>query len=163
MERFGGELDKELRYNIKTVEVEETAVDEKGKERTVKRTVKVTNPHEYSEFAVCYDVGCNGWDRDAEHNKWVLLQLQKWANDKLQHDGFLFLNDIYDELGIRRTSAGNKVGWIYDPKNPNHKGDNYVDFGIFDISRETNRDFVNGYEQSIWLDFNVDGPIIDLI
>ena len=35
VERFGKELDKELRYNVKAVEVEETVVDEKGKEKTV--------------------------------------------------------------------------------------------------------------------------------
>ena len=64
-------------------------------------------------------------------------------------------------LGIHRTKAGNVVGWIYDEKNP--VGDNYVDFGIYDIHKEQNRDFVNGIERSILLDFNVDGPILDLI
>ena len=53
------------------------------------------------------------------------------------------------------------MGWIYDEKNP--KGDNFVDFGIYDITKEVNRDFVNGYERTILLDFNVDGPIYNLI
>ena len=64
-------------------------------------------------------------------------------------------------LGIPRSKAGQVVGWIYDEENS--KGDNYVDFGIYDIHRQANRDFVNGYERAIWLDFNVDGPILDLI
>ena len=64
-------------------------------------------------------------------------------------------------LGAKRTKAGAQVGWVYDEKNP--VGDNYVDFGIFDIYNPKSRDFVNGYEKVIVLDFNVDGVILDLI
>ena len=69
-------------------------------------------------------------------------------------------------LGIPRTKAGQVVGCIYDEKNP--VGDNYVDFGIYDTNKNTkwanaNKDFVNGYERSILLDFNVDGDILNNI
>ena len=64
-------------------------------------------------------------------------------------------------LGIPRTKAGQCVGWVYDEKNPH--GDNFVDFGIYNLYNEKSRDFVNGYERVIWLDFNVDGNILDLI
>ena len=64
-------------------------------------------------------------------------------------------------LGARRTKAGAQVGWVYDENNV--VGDNYVDFGIFDTRRSKARDFVNGYEKVIVLDFNVDGYILDLI
>ena len=53
------------------------------------------------------------------------------------------------------------VGWIYDEKNP--VGDNYIDFGIYDVNKPQNRDFVNGIERVILLDFNVDGNILNLI
>ena len=162
VERFGEELDKELKYNLKSTEVEETVVDEKGKEKTVKKTVKVaTNPNEYSEYARFYEDGCEGWMKDAEHNLWYLKQQQNYANDLLRTKGYLFLNDVYDMLGIPRTRAGQIVGWIYDEKDPDH--DNFVDFGIFDVTKEGSRNFVNGYERSILLDFNVDGPILDRI
>ncbi len=92
-----------------------------------------------------------------------LKHQQNYANELLRSNGYLFLNDVYDMLGIPRTKAGQVVGWIYDEDNPNHKGDNFVDFGIYDIHRQANRDFVNGYERVIWLDFNVDGNILDLI
>ena len=64
-------------------------------------------------------------------------------------------------LGIPRTKAGQVVGWVYDENCP--VGDNYVDFGIYDIHREKCRDFVNGYERTILLDFNPDGNILDLM
>lgn len=164
VERFGEELDKELKYNIKTKEVEETVKDENGKEKTVKKTVNVvSDPNGYSEYAKFYDVGCNEWTKDAEHNLWFLRQQQNWANEKLKSQGYLFLNDVYDMLGIPRTAAGQIVGWLYRPNDPSYQGDNFVDFGIYDSTKEVNRDFVNGYERTILLDFNVDGPIYNLI
>lgn len=163
IERFGKELDKELRYNIKAVEVEETVTDENGETQVVKKTVQVADiaPNYHSQYARCFTNGCLGWDKDPEYNLMVLLKQQSHANDKLQRQGFLFLNDVYDMLGIPRSRAGQVVGWIYDKNNP--KGDNYVDFGIHNLHDEGCRDFVNGYESSIWLDFNVDGIILDMM
>ena len=163
VERFGKEVDKELKYGIKAKEFEETTTDENGKEKKVKKTVDVAGIDGYSDYARFYDNGCDNWQKDAEHNLWYLRQQQNYANDKLKAQGYLFLNDVYDMLGIPRTQAGQIVGWIYDDKNPDHKGDNHVDFGIYNINREANRDFVNGYEPTILLDFNVDGNIYDLI
>ena len=161
VERFGTELDKELRYNIKAKEFEEPVVDEKGKEKIKKETVSVADPNLYSDYARFFDDGCLGWSKDAEYNLMFLKQQQNYANDLLKKKGHLFLNEVYDMLGIPRTRAGQVVGWIYDEKHP--IGDNFVDFGIYDMNREKVRDFVNGYERVILLDFNVDGNILDLI
>ena len=162
VERFGKELDRELRYNIKAKEVEEIVVDENGKETVVKNTVDVVDPNTYSEYAKFFDDGCTGWDKDADYNLMFLRKQQAHANDMLQAKGYLFLNEVYDMLGIPRTKAGQVVGWVYDEKHP--VGDNFIDFGIYDGAyKEANRRFVNGYERTILLDFNVDGNILDLI
>ena len=84
---------------------------------------------------------------------------QQYANDLLMAHGRLYLNEVYDMLDIPRTKAGQVVGWVYDEKNP--KSDCYVDFGIYNVYRQANREFVNGYERSILLDFNVDGYILN--
>lgn len=162
VERFGKELDKELRYNIKAKEFEETAVNEEtGEETTVVNTVNVADAIEYSDYARFFDDGCTGWTKDSEHNLYFLKCQQNYANERLQKRGYLFLNDVYEMLGIPKTKAGQIVGWVYDKKNPN--GDNFVDFGIYDVNKERARAFVNGYERTILLDFNVDGNILDLI
>ena len=161
IERFGKQMDKELRYNIKAQEIEEVSVDEKGKEVTKKSTVEVMDPNAYSQYSIVFDDGNTGWDPDPELTKYFLIQQQNWANDRLKAKGHLFLNEVYDMLGAKRTKAGAQVGWVYDEKNP--IGDNYVDFGIFDIRSPKARDFVNGLEKVIVLDFNVDGVILDLI
>lgn len=161
VDRFGKEIDRELRYNIKAKEIEETVVDENGKEKTVKKTIEVADPNEHSDYARFFDEFCAGWSRNAEYNLTFLKQQQAHANKILQQEGYLFLNDVYEMLGIPKTKAGQVVGWIYDEKNP--IGDNFVDFGIYDLYNEKARDFVNGRERSILLDFNVDGNVWELM
>jgi hypothetical protein len=163
IERFGDKLDRELRYGIKAKEIEEVVVDENGEEKTVKKVVDVIDydgPSIHSDYARFFDNGCIGWEKDADYNLMYLNNLQRQLTRRLQLEGHLFLNDVYDALGIRRTRAGQVVGWIYNDKDPNHDGDNYVDFGIYNIYDEKARDFVNGIERVILLDFNVDGPIL---
>lgn len=161
VERFGEDLDRELKYNIKAHKVEETVVNKKGEEKKVTKTVEIADPNVNSEFARFYDCGNRGWTDDPEANLLFLRQTQNYANDLLKSQGHLFLNDVYKMLGIRVTKAGQSVGWVYDEKNSDFH--NFVDFGIYDINKPKNRDFVNGYENVILLDFNVDGPILDLI
>lgn len=165
VERFGEQLDKELRYNLKAKEIEEVVKDKDGNEKVEKKVVNVVdseNPlNGVSEYAKFFDEVSTNWSKDPEYNLMFLRRQQDWANEKLKATGYLFLNEVYDMLGIPRTQAGQVVGWIYDTKNPN--GDNYVDFGIYDVHSEAKRGFVNGVERSILLDFNVDGVIYDKI
>lgn len=161
VERFGEKLDKELRYNIKQVDTEEVVRNDEGGEEIVKTTAEYVDPNTYSDYAIFYDRGNIGWTKDPESNLTFLKQQQNYANDKLKRRGYLFLNEVYEMLGAVPTKAGQIVGWVYDEKNP--VGDNFVDFGIYDISRPKNRDFVNKLENVILLDFNVDGNILDLI
>lgn len=161
IERFGKELDQELQYGIKAKEIEVTTVNEDGSETTEKMTVDVYDPNNYSPYARIFDDGCNGWDKDAEYNLNFLKKTQAYANEKLQKQGYLYLNDVYQMLGFPKTKAGHVVGWIYDEVNP--VGDNFVDFGFMNIYSEKARDFVNGYEKVVVLDFNVDGNIYELM
>ena len=159
IKRFGEQLDKELKYDIKTKEIEETVVDENGKEKTVKKTIEVADPAgARSPYTFCFDETASGWVRDAESNKFFLMRQQDYANERLKARGYLFLNEVLDMLGIPRCRAGQTVGWIYDENNT--VGDNFVDFGMLNIHSEPSRNFMNGLEQSIWLDFNVDGDIL---
>lgn len=160
VDRFGEDLDKELKYNIKAQEVEEKVIDEKtGEEKIVKKTVKVMDLNEPSEFARFFDCGNKGWEKDPEHNLWYLKRQQSYCNDMLKARGYLFLNEVYELLGIPKSPVGQSYGWVYDEKNP--KGDNYVDFGIYNVyaNGRTNSAFLDGLEPVCILDFNVDGDI----
>lgn len=161
VERFGKELDRELKYNIKVKQVEETVTKEDGTKETVVKTVSAADPNLNSDYARFFDEYCTGWEKDPEYNLMFLKHQQSYANDLLKTRGYLFLNEVYEMLGIPITKAGQVVGWVYDEVDP--VGDNFVDFGIFDPKDPNKRLFVNGHERSILLDFNVDGVIWDLM
>lgn len=158
VERFGAEVDKELKNNIKAKKFEDVVTDqETGKEKKVKTTTNIANPT-VSDYTLFFDEKCKAWENDYNYNLMFLRGQQQFANDKLRADGFLFLSDVFDMLGIQRTKLSQTVGWIYDPENQH--GDGFIDFEILETNRETED---GSYEPAILLNFNVDGPILDLL
>lgn len=159
IDRFGEQVDKELRYNIKAKKFEEMVTDpETGKEKKVKSTVEVADPTS-SPFAMFFDeTTSKAYEENDDYNRMTLRATQQLANDKLHTDGYLFLNDVYDALGIQRTKMGQIVGWVDKPDEEGRDG--YVDFRVIETNRETED---GGYKKAWLLDFNVDGNILDLI
>lgn len=170
VERFGEAVDRELKNNARKEEVEVIETDENGEEKVVKKAAYVVSPSDISEYARFfeeYTVDDKGnkikntyWTSNNEYNLMFLKKAESFANDKLRIEGSLFLNDVYEMLGIPKTKAGQVVGWVYNEKNP--VGDNYVDFGLYKDNLSYS-DFVNGYDPAILLDFNVDGNIWKLM
>ena len=162
VDRFGKDVDRELRFGIKAKEVEETVVDKDGNETTVTKTVEVVDPNTaHSLYSIVFCEGNTGWTRNAELNKVFLIQQQNWANDKLKMNGVLTLNEVYEMVGAPRTAYGQIAGWVWTEDGT--IGDNFVDFGLFDVNNEKACDFINGREKSIILDFNCIGNILDYI
>ena len=160
MERFGEQVEKEIRYNIKAKEIKKTVVDETGKKEKVKEVVDVPavdgwDPSQYSPYARRFDETHPNWTKNPEMNRFYLKARQAQADDMLKARGHLFLNEVYDMMGCPRTKAGAVVGWLYDPKRP-ELGDSYVDFGMYEI--QEGEDF-ESYVKSYILDFNVVGDI----
>ena len=164
-EKYGDEVDKEMRYGIKKEK------KEKDGKKTKEEIVVGCDEKELSGYARYFNENNVNWSDDPQFNLMFLRQNQNWANDKLISQGYLYLNDVYEALGFPKSKAGQVVGWVYDPNNNEH-GDNYVDFGIYDLNvkgyrnemtndtiAEERQDFINGYRKSILLDFNVDGNI----
>lgn len=162
-EAYGEDVDRDMRFGVKTKQVEVTETDKKGKEKTSVKTIEVvTGLDGYSDYAKFFDESNPEWTKDPEYNLNWLRMREKEANWRFKSQGHMFLNEVYDMLGIERTKAGQIVGWVFDP-DKNVEGDNYIDFGIYEYWRDRNRAFVNGYENVILLDFNVDGVIVDKI
>lgn len=159
VDRFGAELDRELKYNIRSEKVEEVVKDENGKEKKITKNVDVIDPNNINDYSRIFYEGNVGWDKSPQYTLMFLKQQQNWANDLLKRRGYLFLNEVYDMLGFARIPDGQLMGWIYDEKNP--VGDNFVDFGLYDIHDENKIRFVNGDEKAIILEFNHDGYILD--
>lgn len=160
VERFGEEVDKELRIGAHQEKIDVIETDENGKEKKVKKSVTVTDTNLPSDYARYFCYGeAKAAEPNADYNQFFLKAQQELANHMLRANGFMFLNDVYDMLGIDRSVAGQMVGWVYD-KNTDDHGDNYVDFGIQEVYRKKS-DRPGDYEKVFLLDFNVDGAILN--
>lgn len=155
IEKLGKEEERKLRYGYHEEEVDE--VNEQGEVTGTKKVAKV-NPNDYSPYARIFDESNKYWEKDAEYNLMFLKRQQQYWNDKLKSRGHVFLNEVYDSIGFEHTAEGALVGWVYEEGR-----ENFIDFGMMDLTRERAIAFINGLERSIILDFNVDGCIYDII
>lgn len=160
VERFGKEIDEELNLGIKEEAIVEDVVDENGEVHKVEKKVKVApaDPTLPSPYARYFDELSSHYENNHEYNLYYLKAQEAWANNLFHAQGYLTLNDVYEQLDIPKTRSGYEIGWI-DDKDPNKPIKN-ISFGIYD-GRRSSREFVNGYEKFILLDFNVDGYIRD--
>ena len=151
IDRYGEDTDRELRYDSEVVDIVD---EETGEVESVERVVGAPG----SVYARFYDEESSpNWSPDPDINLLFLRQVQNYMNDRLKMKGHLFLNEVYDNLGLSHTQAGAVVGWRWNKGS----GDDCVDFGIWDGTQEVVNDFFNGREGAILLDFNVDGIIYD--
>jgi hypothetical protein len=145
-EEIGEERERELYHAV--TRLHQTGNEEKG-------YLQVADPNKWSPYARFFDETSREWRKEPETNRLFVQCQQNYLNSLLQARGHVFLNEAYDALDIPRSKAGQVVGWVIGDD-----GDNFIDFGIFEAF---NANFVNGWERSILLDFNVDGVIYDKI
>mgnify|MGYP003300769313 CR=1 FL=1 len=152
-------VDKDREYLHGTVEAEviETKTV-RGKEKEEIVPASVLDSARLSIYARVFDETNQEWTKDPTYNLHFLKSQQAMANQILKDRGYIFLNEVYQLLGFEPVPFGQLVGWM-----KGLGGDEFVDFGIYDERNREARDFVNGREKCIWLDFNVDGVIYDLI
>jgi hypothetical protein len=156
---LGSDKDREFRYGSKEKEI----VDETTDGHVVK-TVKRADPGKgRSQYAVCFDQLNPNWQPRADYNQTFLTLIQTHCNQKLHARGHLFLNEVYEALGLEHTPDGQIVGWVLGGNGSTTAGDGYVDFGFMTPDTHEVYDFMRGDEGAVWLDFNVDGPVWNLI
>lgn len=152
--------DQEYMYGLKAQEFV-TVGTEEDSEKVVTETV-LTVPDEksfddyvkengFSPYARIFD-SCNpNFTNDPVANRYFLNSVQEYANRKLNTFGYVFLDDVLKDAGFPVTKASKQVGWLKG------KGDGEVKFNII---QPYNSRFVNGYEPTCVVDFNVDGIIL---
>jgi hypothetical protein len=146
--------EKEREYYQGTREVEVYS-EKKNGEPVVKREKRSAGR---SPYARLFGPDNPNWELEPAHRHFFLKAAQTSLQNQLMSKGWVTLNDVYDQLGMDRTKAGMVVGWVKG------NGDDVIDFGIWDDDRmEEFHNFMTGQEDSIVLDFNVDGAIHDKI
>ena len=154
VDNLGPDVDRLMRHESERVDTtKEGDIQESWQRRAIPKP-----PGDYSIYARFFDELCPSYNSVPEYNHIFLKCQQDYANDLLRARGHIFLNEVYDMIGIPRSKEGSVVGWVLG-----NAGDNYVDFGIYDSVNQKAIDFVNGREGAILLDFNVDGLIYDKI
>lgn len=155
-EEFGEEKARDLRYGLEDVTEHDT---EKGLVHVKKMRAIRGDLSPYARY-FDRDTAPHAWQPVPEYNFMFIRANQNSANQQLQTKGFVLLNDVYDGLGLDRTTEGCIIGWVKNSK----VGDGFIDFGLFrDDNMEQVHAFMTGDEGGIWLDFNVDGVVFDLI
>ena len=156
----GEEIERDLYFDAQRDWVTEKVLDEQGNEREISVPKKRVGPNSASPYAMFFDELNPNWEKVPEYNLHWLRAKQAYFNDMLHSRGHLFLNEVYQDLGLPHTQQGAVVGWVL---NDDGSGDNFVDLGFMNGDTQARRDFVNGLEGAILLDFNVDGYILDRI
>lgn len=157
-EKYGDDADKALRYNTDKVELIEAITDENGKIKKKKEKVDVFDETSLGLFAKVFDASCNNWQPDNNYNLNFLKLVEYQMTDRLRRYGHVFLNEVYDIIGIERTDIGQFAGWVYDPDSD--ISDNYIDLGLYNGRRIDEYGEIN---QAIIIDPNCDGSIIDRV
>lgn len=154
IDKYGAEEEQKLRQGVRIVE--ETIEGKDGKAKVVKHERAAG----FSPYAALFaEESSANWYPNEDNNIFFLNAQRSWLNDRLNSRGFLFLNEVKEALGLPIDAKGQQVGWIAGTK----YGDGYVDFGINGVDDGRIADFLRGDQGGIWLDFNVDGVILDLI
>ena len=155
IDTYGKEIDEKFRKNIiGSQEVEVTTTDEDGNEKTSKETIDIVDTSR--DYTILFDATPK-YQRNPYNNRVFLKGFERMLNDQLYANGLLLLNDVYDQLGIPRTSDGAVVGWSAKDVD-GRKVDGYVDLGL-----DFNDLDLDHWESDIWLNPNCDGFVQHLI
>lgn len=156
IDEYGEEMDRHFRFGTEKMTANKEILTNSGKKKTVTEEVENVKSENVlpSDDARVFDASNQNWDKNIDFNKMYLSATEQMANNLLEKNGNVFLNEIYDMLGFKRSDRGSIVGWIKG------QGDGYIDFGF---RSEANKRFVNGEENIVLLDFNHQGVIYDKI
>lgn len=154
--------EKDYEYMTGSSKAKIVNIDENGVQTEVEEEHASIVPG-LSQYAIIWDEYLpNGqqnhnWDQNTNFNYMFLKTQESIMNDMLQSRGHVFLNEVLEAIGYPHTQAGAVVGWVKG------HGDDIIDFGLYNNETERIKRFVNGNQNTIILDFNVDGVIYDLI
>lgn len=156
-EKIGAEAEENLRYGITSKTVKEKVIDENGEVRTEKTKIDVVEQEQPSDYVRYFTPQNLNWEDESDYNEMFLNRRQRYANDLLRTRGYLYLNTVYEMLGVKQSKAGQRVGWRY--KENNESGDNLVQFKVKKVQIPVSSDPEDGYQKAYMIDFNVDGDI----
>lgn len=131
-ERYGEEVEKEIRYGYKTVECKEKVTDENGKEvwKTEEQKVLDADPSKCSPYAFIFDSRFDEFVTDPDYCQSFLNFAQTELNSKfhLNVRKYMTLSELYDRIGAPEefyTADAMRIGWLR-----HSDGDDYINLRL---------------------------------
>lgn len=118
--KYGEEEDFNLLHNVKEGEIDEIFTDEKGKNKAVKKKVKVADPNAEDLYSKYFTRSNPNWEDDDEIVECFFratrssLQSQ-FACSRRNHT---VLNTAFDAYGFNQSLEGIVPGWVNSPDAP---------------------------------------------
>lgn len=107
-----------------------------------------SKPGMRSPYSQVFDDSNHNFQESSTYNEhWFRIQEDMLTN-KLRAQGHLFLNEVYDRLGLPRTPTGQLCGWAI----PHPESDDFVEIKFFPM---------HDYNGSYMLDFNAAGHVLN--
>ena len=168
--RFGKDMDWKLLNGMSDEELEKARrekdenrrIDAENKRRKIGKKPKKTK---YSEiYQGIFDDYSEHWQRywTPQQVLHYLKRKQQEMNDRLRIQKHLFVNEVYDALGMPRTPEGAVTGWIVTNANK----DTYVSLGIDEMPDDELRSILaidRNEDIRVKIRLNPDGLIYDMI
>jgi hypothetical protein len=141
-EAIGEDREKEVYYAATPVELAQDTPNGPKK-------IYGTAPGQRSPYSQMFDDNNPNFQESATFNEHFFRIQGELLTNKLRSQGHLFLNEVYDRLGLPRTATGSECGWLSGSKN----SDDFVDIIAIPM-----HDFHGSY----MLDFNAAGYIVNM-
>lgn len=157
VDKYGKEEDFDLMYDTKIDKIETDEDGKKLKKPIERKYVDREYVARTNSFEVFFDESNSYYEKTPGLNLAFISTVLKIVNDRLDSNRYIFLADVKTLLGFERelSPIDFQYGWIKS-NDPDHRGDNHIDFGIYNMNREEKKLFLNGNEPAILLTFNVD-------
>ena len=161
VEELGLDKDQDFLLGIREEMVKDVETDADGNTKKVKKS-KVTMNGDPLFYARMFDTSNPNWKVDANLNMAWLESQERWLNDKLIIRGYLFLNEVWEDLGMSPRPEGQLVGWILrspEQMKKEHR-DGYISLGLNNKMNMSGQAYSDG---GILINPNVDGVVHNLI
>lgn len=152
-DEFGDTADQGMLNGYKEVEVYD---DKSGKTQTI-RTRDWDNVENDPYNKVFSAETSDQFINDLGVNKLFIANQQRMANIKLGLDGYLYLNDVYESLGMRKTDVGQVCGWKERRLPDGSRDIPFIDLGL---DKPMPDDWKYTANNEIYLDINCQGLIV---
>lgn len=154
VDRFGEASDQAFMHGETLLEIEDPVTGEKI--MVASRDWDESGQDPYNRVFDQFNA-IRTWQPDLGVNKNFIATQQRYAQELLNRQGYLYLSDVYKALGFEETSISRIVGWKVRHLPDGSKDIPFVDFGL---DKKLPDDWKYNKDHAIYLDFNCQGMIV---